>query len=115
MISKNNLPRCVASDCQSLNDALDVTARASDDGKVMVLQVVNSENRPISTRLKITGYDLSGRVVRISQIAGDLGEHNQETDPDRIVPADRVWYPKFDAAGTTYIFPSQSFSILRFE
>ena len=115
MMSKNNLSRCVAADSESPNDALDVTARVSDDGRVLVLQVVNSENRPVSTRLNITGYDLSGRVVKISQISGDLGEHNQETDPDRIVPADRVWYPEFDAAGTTYVFPPQSFSILRFE
>ena len=92
-----------------------MTARISDDGKVLVLQVVNSENRPLSTRLNITGYDLLGRVVKVSQISGHLDEHNQETDPDRIVPADRVWYPVFDAAGATYVFPPQSFSILRFE
>lgn len=115
MISKNNLPRCVATECQSPNDALDVTSRISEDGKILVLQVVNSENRPLSTRLNIVGFDLTGRVVKISQIAGHLDERNQETDPDRIRPADRFLYPEFDAAASTYIFPPQSFSILRFE
>lgn len=115
MISKNKFPRCIATECQSPNDALDVTSRISDDGKVLVLQVVNSENRPISSRLNITGYELAGKVVKISQIAGHLDERNLETDPDRIVPTDRVWHPEFNTTETTYVFPPQSFSILRIE
>jgi alpha-L-arabinofuranosidase len=115
MLSKNNLPRCAAVECQSTNDALDVTARLSDDGSVLGLQVVNSENQPISTRLKITGLDVRGRVVRISQIAGHLDDDNSEADPHRIMPRDREWRPHFDDEGTKYVFPAHSFSVLRFE
>ena len=115
MISENKFPRCIATECRCPNDALDVTSRISDDGKVLVLQVVNSENRPISTRLNITGFVPAGKVSKISQIAGHLDERNLEIDPDRIVATDRVWYPEFDAAETTYVVPPQSFSILRFE
>ena len=115
MIAKNNLPRCVATDCQSPGDALDVTARMSDDGTVLGLQVVNSDNRPLSTRLKTTGFNIQGRVVRISQISGLLDEGNTEADPHRIVSRDREWRPVVDDDGTTYVFPPQSFSVLRFE
>lgn len=115
MIAKNNLPRCVAADCQSPNEALDVTARLSDDGKVLGLQVVNSENRSLVTRLSATGFELRGRVARISQINGSLDEHNTEDDPQRIVSHDREWKPVIDDEGTIYVFPPLSFSILRFE
>jgi alpha-L-arabinofuranosidase len=114
MISKNNRPRCIATECHSPSEALDVTAQLSEDGKVLGLQVVNSDNRPLTTRLKIESLDVRGRVVRISQINGDLDERNTETDPDRIVPRDREWQPVNDD-DRTYIFPPRSFSVLRFE
>lgn len=115
MIAKNNLPRCVATDCQSPGEALDVTGRLSDDGKILGLQVVNSENRPLATRLKTTGFDLRGRVVRITQINGSLDDRNTESDPQKIIPRDREWKPIVDDEGTLYVFPPNSFSVLRFE
>ena len=115
MLADNNLPRCVATDCQCPDNALDVTARLSDDGSVLGLQVVNSEDRPISTRLKITGLNVHGRVVFISQIAGHIDDENSEADPHRIVPYHRVWRPQLDVDGVKYVFPAHSFSILRFE
>ena len=115
MISRNNLPRCLAVECQSTNDALDVTARLSEEGKVLGLQVVNSDDRPLLTRLKISGRDVRGQVVKISQISGHLEERNTEADPERIVPRDREWRPEVDEEGVLYLVPAQSFSVLRFE
>ena len=115
MMSKNQFPRHVATDCQSPNGALDVTARMSDDGMILGLQVVNSENRPLETRIQIEGMNVQGKKVRISQIHGHLEERNTEADPERIISHDREWEPAFEDSAVTYIFPPQSFSILRFE
>ena len=115
MLSQNELPRCVATECQSTGDALDLTARLSDDGSILGLQAVNSDNRPISARLKITGLDIRGKVVRISQMSGHLDEDNSESDPTRIVPHDREWRPELEEGWIKYVFPPHSFSVLRFE
>ncbi len=115
LLAKNNFPHCVATDCQCPGQALDVTARQSQDGSRLGLQVVNSENRPIFTRLKISGRDVRGRVVTISQIAGHLDDKNSEADPHRIMPSERQWRPEFGDTGVSYVFPAHSFSVLRFE
>lgn len=115
MLAQNNLPRRLHTECQSPNEALDVMARLSEDGKVLGIQLVNIDNRPLSARLKITGKDVRGRAVRVSQISGHLDERNSEEDPERILPHSREWRPEVSDDGMNYVVPAQSFSILRFE
>lgn len=115
MMASNNLPHCVATECHGPNEILDVTARLSEDGQVLGVQIVNIENRPLTARLKLSGKDVRGRVVKISQISGHLDERNTEEDPERIVPHDREWRPDVSDDGMIYVIPAQSFSILRFE
>ena len=115
MISTNDLPRCVEAVCQSPNDALDVTARQSDDGKILGLQVVNSDSQPRTARLKITGREYQNPIVRISQIVGHPDDRNTESDPQRIVSHNKEWRPTNDDNGAIYVFPPYSFSVMRFE
>jgi alpha-L-arabinofuranosidase len=116
MMSNNNYSGVVAADSKSPGDALDVTARLRDDAKAVLLQVVNSENRPIATRLDLGGILVPGRKVRIIQISGHLQDENTESDPHRIIPHERDWLPEADGKGITHFtFPAQSLSVLRFE
>jgi hypothetical protein len=89
--------------------------RRNEDGTVQGLQVLKSNARSLLTTLKITGFDIAGRSVRISQIAGHLDECNTGADPERIVPHSRVWRPVVDQDEVTYLVPPDSFSVLRFE
>jgi alpha-L-arabinofuranosidase len=116
LISANRFSKLLSAVTQSPNDVLDVTARMSDTGNLLGLQVVNSENRPIQSRLKISGFKMNRREIKISQISGDLHEENTEADPERIIPRERTWTPEPTADGELiYVFPPQSFSILKFE
>src|SRR5262249_37281575 len=47
MVARRYLPRCVRAEVQSPGNILDVTAKASADGKVIQLQVVNMGPQPV--------------------------------------------------------------------
>jgi alpha-L-arabinofuranosidase len=119
MIAANDLPRCVASEVKSPGDALDVTARTDGQGKVLALQVVNRGTTRVPTSLQIEGFVPRSPLVRVTQIAGALDALdavNAPDDPQRVVSWSRQWRysPEVDG-GDVYVFPPNSFTVLRFE
>jgi hypothetical protein len=115
MMTANKPNRLLKTDVSSPGDALDVTSRLSDDGKELVLQIVNSDDRPLWTRMSFSDFHVSKGPVRVSQISGHLDEQNTELDPVRFVPVTRDWDANPDEqGGVTYLVPAQSFSTIRF-
>ena len=96
-------------------DALEVTATRSEDGKQVVLQVVNSGATPIRARLRIDGFEPTRSKADVEELAGQLGDKNSADTPTRIVPRRLDWAHSLPAGPADYTFPPRSFTALRFE
>jgi hypothetical protein len=111
MLSRAYLPRCVRADVKSPDNALDVTAKTSADGKVLQLQVVNLEGRPVKTRLDLGAFRPSRPGLHVTELAGRLADENTSDAPRRVVPRERA----LRHGRPAYTFPPYSFTILRLE
>lgn len=95
--------------------ALDVSAKRSEDGRTVVLQVVNAGPEPVTAELVLADFKPRRGSVSVEGLAGPLDAVNTATQPNRWVPQRYGWRPT-PAAGNAHItFPAQSFTILRFD
>lgn len=118
MIAENYQPLCLKTDVNSPEDALDAVALKSEDGRILTLQVVNLEDRPVRTRIEIDGFEHQRPQVKATRLSGELDAVNTPEHPRRIVP--QVVDHGFAADGkeegvfhTT--LPAHSFTILRLD
>ena len=90
---------------------LDVTATRSDDGKTMIIHVVNSGDTEISTHIAFANFANRKAVVNTLTLTGKLSDINTPNDPEKIKPVKGV----LDSAGEAinYSFPAHSYTILR--
>ncbi|NQT84878.1 DUF1080 domain-containing protein, partial [bacterium] len=115
MISRNYLPLCVETDFESTGKALDVTAKKSEDGKALTVQVVNVSAGRVKSRMRLSGFTPRNPVARVIRIEGELDDVNTPDDPENIVSREREWSYRIEDGEMTYTFPPYSFTILRFE
>ena len=115
MIARNYLPKCVRADVQAPANALDVTAKTSEDGKVLTLQVVNMEDKPVPARITLDGFAPAKPTARVTELAAQLDDVNTAGAPDRVRPAEREWRHEFKDGILQYTYPPNTFSLLRFE
>ena len=114
MISKNYLPKCVRADVTGA-EGLDVTARISDDGRVLTLQVMNPGPRETAAQIQLDGFTPPSPSAHVAQLSGELNAVNTAQNPTNIAPVERKWPAKFENRTATYTFPPQSFTLLRVE
>jgi Alpha-L-arabinofuranosidase C-terminal domain len=113
MLAQNYLPERVG--CRVTGaDELDANAKRSDDGKTLVLQVVNPSAAPVTATIKLEGFRPVKSVVQVEVLAGALDDYNTARDPTRIRPLDTDWQPDFKDGKAAYTFPANSFTVLRF-
>src|SRR5262249_6895514 len=67
MLSRNYLPQLVKSDVTGAKDLLDVTAKRSEDGKTLVLQVVNRANQPTTAAIYLGGFLPASAVAQVTE------------------------------------------------
>jgi hypothetical protein len=115
MISRHYLPRCVRADVKSPGDALDVTAKAGEDGKLLQLQVVNLEGRPVKAALVLEGFVPARPSGQVIELSGALDDENTPEDPRHIVPKTREWAHQGKAGRLEYTFPPYSFTLIRLQ
>jgi alpha-L-arabinofuranosidase len=115
MVSRNYLPRCVKADIEDPAGALDVTAKTSEDGRVLQVQVVNFRDGPAAARLVLDGFAPTRPHARAIVLAGQLNDVNTPQEPERIVSKESTWRHRFEDGGATYTLAAYSFTILRFE
>jgi alpha-L-arabinofuranosidase len=114
IVAKNYLPKCVKADVSGA-EGLDVTARASEDGRVLTLQIMNPTPREIPAQIQLEGFTRSSPTVDVTQVSGELNAVNTAKDPGTIEPIGRKWSARFQSGAAAYTFPPCSFSLLRFE
>jgi hypothetical protein len=115
MHSRWRLPQCVSAETKSPGSSLDVTATRSEDGRLLQLQVVNLEGKPLKAELHLQGFSPSKETAKVVTLCGPLGEVNTPEEPDRVVPRTSEWRHSLSDGKASYTFPPYSFTIVRFE
>jgi hypothetical protein len=115
MFSRNSLPQCVQ--CQVTGDEgrLDAVAQRSEDGKTLVLTVVNPGGQPAAVEIRASGFAAGEPIAHVTELAGALEAVNTAERPSAVVPVQRDWRHAMEKGATHYTFPAHSFTVIRFE
>ena len=114
MASRNYQPLCVESYVNSYNDALDVTACKSEDGKTLSLRVVNLDQWDVETAIDLLGFTPVRSSAEVIVLKGDLDGRNTPENPAQIVPAESSLQMPQPGEPVKYTFPAYSFTIINF-
>jgi len=115
MVSRHYQPRRAKCDVNGGEGKLDVTATCSDDGKTLVLQVVNLDKKPTLARLHLEGFTPVKPTAAVEELAGPLDATNSADNPERIRPRKAEWRHEIKDERARYAFPPYSFTVLRWE
>jgi alpha-L-arabinofuranosidase len=115
MISRTSQPLLVKSEVQGAGRQLDVNAKRSEDGKTLVLQVVNLGDKPMPTAIHLDGFTPSKPTVFVEELAGPLNAVNTAEQPNRMTPKRSDWRHELANGTSRYTFAPHSFTVLRFE
>jgi alpha-L-arabinofuranosidase len=108
MASENHEPLRVADHTEG---DLDVTATRSEDGKVLVVHVVNTSGNVIDAAVGLDNFPGRKPDVEVYTLAGALQDENTPEDPEKINVIRRVISLP---AAINYSFPAWSYTILKF-
>ncbi|MCX7049461.1 MAG: hypothetical protein NTX50_28745 [Candidatus Sumerlaeota bacterium] len=115
MFSHSYQPQLVKCDVTGAENKLDANATRSDDGKTLVLQVVNPSDKAISTRISLAGFAFAKTSAQVTELSGPLGAMNTAKKTDAIVPKQSAWTHGIKEGTASHIFPPFSFTVMRFE
>lgn len=88
MAAQNYEPLRVQCNTESPNNDLDVTATRSEDGKMLVLKIVNLGATAHRASITLGRFPRPQPTARTWTLIGDLTAVNTPTDPKRIVPVE---------------------------
>jgi hypothetical protein len=112
MFSQNYQPLVVKAEVQNpLGTRLDVTATKSDDGKTLVLQVVNV-GEATTASINLTGFTASEATAKVQTLASSLDARNTADKPASIKPSLAEW--RYSSGSMVWAFPSYSVTVIRF-
>jgi len=114
MMRNNYLPLSAPAQVQGSSD-LDVVAKRSEDGKTLVLQVVNLAAQAVPTILNLEGFRPGKSTAFVQELRGPLEGVNVAEAPMQVAPSRTVWHHNMSEGKGRYTFPPYSFSILKFE
>jgi hypothetical protein len=115
MVSRAYQPIVVESAVEGGNGNLSVTATRGEDGKAVVLRVVNLSANAAVARVQVPGFAPAKGGAAVEELAGALGERNTADRPTRIVPRRSEWKHGMVEGAATYTFPGHSFTVIRLE
>ncbi len=116
MLARNLQVEVVKAAVEDQGQPLDVTATRSEDGKTLVLQVVNPESKPVTLPVRLNGFKPSKSTAVVEELAGPLDAANTRQNPKAIVPRKSEWeHEAKEGTTAAYTFSPFSFTLLRFE
>ncbi len=110
MAANNHLPLRVS---EQVSGDLDVTATCSEDGKTLVLHVVNTKKDVQNANVELKGFQRENSTVKVFTLSsGSLTDVNTPEEPERI----KTRESEVQLSGDTfdYRFNGYSYTILRF-
>jgi hypothetical protein len=114
MVSQNFQPLLVKSEVRSPGNALDVTAKRDQQGKTLVLQIVNTSQEPIAASLNLNGFVPRRSAAKVEVLAGPLDARNSAADRQLIKSIKFNWTHNSLQGMSVYTFPPTSFTVLTF-
>jgi hypothetical protein len=111
MISRNYQPLAVKT--ENPDHDLDVSATKSEDGKTLVLQVVNVSEKEATLPLKVSGFVPAEPVAQVLTLEGPLDAYNTASAPEAIKPVETQWRHDLKDGETTVTIPAHSFTVIR--
>jgi hypothetical protein len=115
MYSANYQPLEVRSSVGDPGDGLDVSCQLSQDGKTLVLEVVNPGGKVVSAPLRIHGYSPRHPAAEVEELSGFLDEANTAILPRQIHPIQKRWQPILNNDESKYDFLPHSITVLKFK
>ena len=115
MARKNFQPLLVRAEVRGRAETLSVNAKRSEDGKTLVLQVVNWGEEPRPTRVEVDGFSPSKPEAAVEELSGPLDAVNTAEEPARVAPRSTEWTHGMAQGRASYAFPPRSFTVIRFE
>jgi hypothetical protein len=115
MISRNYQPLAVRCEVTSPDQCLDASAKRSDDGHTLVLQLVNVREQALPVKLRLEGFAPNRSFARVEELSAALDERNTAAAPQRCHPAIKYWKHRLTNGEAVYNCPASSFSVIRFE
>jgi hypothetical protein len=114
MYARNYLPKLLQCEVTGATDTLDVSAKGSEDGRALALQVVNPTAKAIPASIHLAGFVPQKSAAQVTELSGALDARNTAAQPSASVPQSRQWKHTENGA-TSYTFPRYSATVLRWE
>jgi hypothetical protein len=115
MLSRNYLPELVECRVAAPAGTLDAAAKRSEDGRTLVLEVVNPRPAPVTAQIHLAGFAPRDPMAQVSELAGPLDAVNTADKPAALVPRHAAWRHGIEEGSTRRTFPPNSFTIVRFQ
>ena len=112
MISRAYQPWLAPVDVEPRNGELDVAAMRSQDGRTLVLQVVNAGEQEVAAVIRVDGFKPSKRAATVEELTGPLDARNTAESPARITPRSEQWRLASPDGPLRRVFPPRSFTVL---
>ncbi len=115
MLSRNYLPQLVECQVSGAEGRLDANAKRSDDGKTLILQVVNSSEKALAAQIHLAGFVPGKPVAHVWELSGSLEAVNTADKPRAVTPHQIAWKHGIKDGQMRYTFPPYSFIVMRFD
>lgn len=112
MISIHHQPLSIR--VESSSQALDVVAKRSEDGKTLVIQVVNPGATPEIADFDLRNFTPSQTTAHVEELVGPLDAANTAARMDRLVPKQSSWEHGTSNGVPRRVFPPHSFTVITF-
>jgi hypothetical protein len=115
MLSQNYLPQQVKCVLSENHDRLEAIATRSESGETLVLQVVSISNHAVPLTIQIAGFSTMDHIAKVTELSGPLDAVNTAENPGAIAPKHSDWKHEIKNGECRYVFPAQSFTIIRWQ
>jgi alpha-L-arabinofuranosidase len=115
MLSESYLPQLVFCRTTGAQGTVDANAKRSEDGKTLVVSVVNPGDRPVAAEIRLAGFVPKKSTAEVRELAAPLDAMNTADKPNAVVPKTDSWNHGLKAGTTRRAFPPHSLTVLRFE
>lgn len=115
MISHDAGLLLVKSDVDVPNSPLKISAKRSEDGNTVILDVVNPGDKPAAASIHLIGYSPAQPVADVEELSGPVGAKNTVLMTNQIKPVQKHWQTAVKNGGVDYDFQPYSFTVIKFE
>jgi alpha-L-arabinofuranosidase len=114
MISQNYQPQEVRSSIIDSNNNLDISAERSQDGKTLVLKVVNLNDSPTPAVINLADFVPTNHIATVVELAAPLNAVNTTQVPNKIESIQKQQPLHFKNGKVEYCFQPYSFTVIKF-